>query len=99
MSGPCKTSCDLRRKERFNKGTRAIIHSKCLLPVLSDGGLKFLVTPFECFGVCRFTAAAIAVHPASKISSAETAVSVRLADADESKPGRLSAAASHILRL
>jgi hypothetical protein len=30
-----------------------------------------------------------------KLSSAETAVSVRLADADESKPGRLSAAASH----
>jgi hypothetical protein len=40
---------NLRRKERFNKGARAIIHSNCLLPVLSDGGLKFLVTSFECF--------------------------------------------------
>ena len=33
--------------------------------------LKFLVTSFECFGVCRFTAAANAVHTARKISSAE----------------------------
>ena len=59
---------NLRRKERFNKGARAIIHSNCLLPVLSDGGLKFLVTSFECFGGCRFNAAAIAAHPARKIS-------------------------------
>jgi hypothetical protein len=64
---PCKTNCNLREKERFNKGARTIIHSSCLLPVLSDGGLNFLVTSFECFGVCRFTAAAIAVHPARKI--------------------------------
>jgi hypothetical protein len=49
---------NLRRKERFNKGARAIIHSNCLLPVLSDGGSKFLVTSFECFGACRFTVAA-----------------------------------------
>jgi hypothetical protein len=34
-------------------------------------GLKLLVTSFECFGVCRFTAAAIAAHPTGKISSAE----------------------------
>ena len=33
--------------------------------------LKVLVTSFECFGVCRFTAATIAAHPAGKISSAE----------------------------
>jgi hypothetical protein len=26
-------------------------------------GVKFLVTSFECFGGCRFTAAAIAVPP------------------------------------
>ena len=50
---------NLRRKERFNKGARAIIHSNCLLPVLSDGGLKFLVTSFECFSACRFTVAAM----------------------------------------
>jgi hypothetical protein len=50
-------------------------------------GLKFLVTSFECFGVCRFTAAAIAVHPAREISSAETATNLRPADADDSKPG------------
>ena len=80
------------------RGFARIIHSNCLLPVLSDGGLKFLVTSFECFGVCRFTAAAIAVHPACKISSAETAVSLRLADADESKPSRLNAAASHMTK-
>jgi hypothetical protein len=71
--GPCERRFNLRREERFNKGARAIIHSNCLLPVLSDGGLKFLVTTFECFGVCLFTAAAIAVHP-RKIASAETAV-------------------------
>jgi hypothetical protein len=67
-SGPCERRFNLRRKERFNKGARAIIHSNCLLPVLSDGGLKFLVTSFECFGGCRFNAAAIAAHPARKIS-------------------------------
>jgi hypothetical protein len=77
----------LRREERFNKGARVIIHSNCLLPVLSDGGLKFLVTSFECFGVCRFTAAANAVHTARKISSAKTASNLRPADADDSKPG------------
>ena len=76
-SGPCERRFNLRQEERFNKGARAIIHSNCLLPVLSDGGLKFLVTSFECFGVCRFTAAAIAVHPARKISSAETVVRLR----------------------
>src|SRR6267142_778688 len=59
MIGPCKTNCDLRRKERFNKGARAIIHRYCLLPVLSGGGLNCLVTSFESFGVCRFTAATI----------------------------------------
>jgi hypothetical protein len=54
--------------------------------VLSDGGLKFLVTSFECFGGCRFTAAPIAVHPARKISFAETVTNLRPADADDSKP-------------
>ena len=49
MIGPCKTNCDLRRKERFNKSPRVIVHSNCLLPVLSGGELKFLVTSFECF--------------------------------------------------
>ena len=78
---------NLRRKERFNKGARAIIHSNCLLPVLSDGGVKFLVTSFECFGVCSFTAAEIAVHTARTISSAETATNLRPAAADDSKPG------------
>jgi hypothetical protein len=85
--GPCKGGFYLRRKETFNKGARAIIHRNCLLPVLSGGGLKFLVTSFERFGVCRFTAAAIAVHPARTISSAETATNLRPADADDSKPG------------
>ena len=47
--------------------------------------MKFVVTSFECFSVCRFTAAAIAVHPARKISSAETATNLRPADADDSK--------------
>jgi hypothetical protein len=65
-----KDDFNLRLKETFNKGARAIIHSNCLLPVLSDGGLKFLVTSFERFGVCRFTATAIAVRPTKKISSA-----------------------------
>src|ERR1700722_14396461 len=50
-------------------------------------GLKFLVTSFECFGVCRFTAAAIAVHTARKISPAKTASNLRPADANDSKPG------------
>jgi hypothetical protein len=58
-SGPCERQFNLRREERFDKSARAIIHSNCLLPVLSDGGLKFLVTSFECFGVCRFTVAAM----------------------------------------
>jgi hypothetical protein len=53
-------------------------------------GLKLLVTSFECFGGCRFTAAANAVHSARKISSAETAANSRPADADDSKPGRHS---------
>jgi len=48
---------NLRREERFNKGARAIIHSNCLLPVLSDGGLKFLVTSFEHRERCRGKAA------------------------------------------
>ena len=64
---------NLRRKERFNKGARAIIHSNCLLPVLSDGGLKFLVTSFECFGVCLLLQQRL-LCPPRKISSAETAV-------------------------
>ena len=34
-------------------------------------GLKFLVTSFECFGVCRIAAAAITVHTARKIASAK----------------------------
>jgi hypothetical protein len=89
-SGPCERRINLRRKERFSKSARAIIQSNCLLPALSDGGLKLLVTSFECFGVCRFTVAAIAVHPARKISSAETAANSRPADADDSKPGRHS---------
>jgi hypothetical protein len=50
-------------------------------------GLKFLVASFECFGVCRFTAAAIAVHTARKISPAKTASNLRPADANDSKPG------------
>ena len=78
---------NLRRKVRFDKSARVIIHSNCLLPVLSDGGLKFLVTSFECFGVRRFTAAANAVHTARKISSAKTASNLRPADADDLKPG------------
>jgi hypothetical protein len=49
--------------------------------------LKFLVTSFECFGGCRFAAAAIAVHTARKISSAETATNLRPADADDPKLG------------
>jgi hypothetical protein len=52
-SGPCERRINLRRKERFSKSARAIIQSNCLLPALSDGGLKLLVTSFECFGVCR----------------------------------------------
>jgi hypothetical protein len=47
-SGPCERRFDLRQTGRFNKSARAIIHSNCLLPVLSGGGLKFLVTSFEC---------------------------------------------------
>jgi hypothetical protein len=39
--------------------------------MLSGSGLKFLVTSFECFAVCRFTAAVNAEHTARKISSAE----------------------------
>jgi hypothetical protein len=50
-------------------------------------GLKLLVTSFECFGGCRFTAAANTVHSARKISSAETAANSRPADADDLKPG------------
>jgi hypothetical protein len=72
-SGPCERRFNLRRKERFNKGARAIIHSNCLLPVLSDGGLKFLVTSFECFGV-RLLLQRRLLCPRRKISSAETAV-------------------------
>ena len=47
-SGPCERRFDLRQTGRFNKSARAIIHSNCLLPVLSGGDLKFLVTSFEC---------------------------------------------------
>jgi hypothetical protein len=67
MIVPAQTNCDLRRKERFNKSPRVIIHNNCLLPALSGGELKFLVTSFECFCVYRFTAAADAEHSASKI--------------------------------
>ena len=52
--------------------------------------LKLLVTSFECFGACRFTARAIAKHTARKISSAKTAANLRAAesaDADDSKLG------------
>jgi hypothetical protein len=37
----------------------ATIHSNCLLPAPSDGGLKLLVTSFECIDLCRFTAPAM----------------------------------------
>jgi hypothetical protein len=57
-----------------------------LLPALSDGGSKFLVTSFECFGACRFATAANAVHTARKISYAKAASNLRPAYADDSKP-------------
>jgi hypothetical protein len=67
---------------------RAISTTACCYLRIPMFNLESLVTSFERFGVCRFTAAAaIAVHPARKISSAETAARLRPADADDSKPG------------
>jgi hypothetical protein len=48
-SGPCERRFNLRRKERFNKGARAIIHSNCLLPVLSDGWIEIPCYLFRMF--------------------------------------------------
>jgi hypothetical protein len=76
-SGPCERRFDLRQTGRFNKSARAIIHSYCLLPVPSGRGLKFLVTSFECFAACRFTAAVNAEHKVRKISSVETDTQLR----------------------
>ena len=40
---------NLSRKERFNKGARAIIHRNCLLPVLSDGWIEMPCYLFRMF--------------------------------------------------
>jgi hypothetical protein len=40
---------NLRREERFNKGARVIIHSNCLLPVLSDGWIEISCYLFRMF--------------------------------------------------
>jgi len=48
-SGPCERRFNLRLKETFNKGARAIIHSNCLLPVLSDGWIEIPCYLFRMF--------------------------------------------------
>jgi hypothetical protein len=48
-SGPCERRVNLRRTERFDKGARAIIHSNCLLPVLSDGWIEIPCYLFRMF--------------------------------------------------
>jgi hypothetical protein len=45
----CKDKFNLRRKARFNKGARAIIHSNRLLPVLSDGWIEIPCYLFRMF--------------------------------------------------
>ena len=58
-SGPCERQFNLRREERFNKSACAIIHSNCLLPVLSEGSIEIPCYLFRMFCVWRFTVAAM----------------------------------------
>jgi hypothetical protein len=62
-SGPCERQFNLRREERFDKSARAIIHSNCLLPVLSEGSIEIPCYLFRMF----WRMAAIAMQPARKI--------------------------------
>jgi hypothetical protein len=57
--------------------------ARCYLRIEIDN-LDSLLPPSNALVVCRFTAAAIAAHPAGKISSADTATNFRPADADDS---------------
>jgi hypothetical protein len=41
---PVNDEFNLRRKDRPDKSARENIHNNCLLPVLSDGSLKVVVT-------------------------------------------------------
>jgi hypothetical protein len=61
---PCKTNLTYVGRRGSTRALARLFTVTACYQCFPIVGLKFLVTSFECFGVCRFTAAAIAVHPA-----------------------------------